>query len=334
MKRVHSIALLILGLAVAISLLGRSQYHSFLEAPLLIGDQGVYLQVAKGATMRSVIAQLDESGSTESGWYWRVLTRLEPVTIRAGEYALKPGLKPRGLLELLSRGDVVRYRFTIIEGWTFRQLLAALEKDSILEQEIAELEDFDRILPSIGAAVQHPEGWFMPETYQYVRGDSDLDILRWAHQSMLRELDAAWKNRQDDLPFKNAGEMLTLASIVEKESALESERADIAGVFVRRLLKGWRLESDPTVIYGLGEAYDGDIKRRDLDSDTPYNTYTRFGLPPTPIALPGKSALFATASPAGGTSMFFVANGSGGHVFSATLDEHNAAVQKMLRRKP
>jgi UPF0755 protein len=174
----------------------------------------------------------------------------------------------------------------------------------------------------------------LPETYQFVRGDSDLDLLRRAHRAMQTALDAAWETRDPELPLNTAYELLNLASIVEKESSVESERAAIAGVFVRRLREGWRLETDPTVIYGLAERFDGDLRRRDLQADSPYNTYTRRGLPPTPIALPGISALAAAAHPAPGTAMFFVASGQGGHVFSDTLEEHNKAVREMLRRRP
>jgi UPF0755 protein len=310
------------------------RYQSFLNTPLNLPESGFHLQVERGASVRSVISNLDQQGMTHADWRWRVLNRLQPLTIKAGEYALEPGLNPVALLQLLSSGAVVRYRFTIVEGWTFGQLLAALSKDPVLEQSIPGLDGNLLILRAIEAGVDHPEVWFLPETYLYVRGDSDLDILRRAHQGMLVELETAWSGREDDLPLASAYELLTLASIVEKESALDAERADIAGVFVRRLIEGWRLETDPSVIYGLGDRYDGNIRRRDLDTDTPYNTYTRFGLPPTPIAMPGKSALLAAASPAPGTAMFFVASGTGGHVFSDTLDEHNAAVRKMLRIKP
>jgi len=333
MKKLRLI-LLVAGVALAgACAMVWQQYQSFLGKPLDIAS-GLQLQVSRGSTVRSVITDLHRQGITRSDWKWRLLTRLQPVTIRAGEYALSAGLNPPGLLALLSSGEVIQYRFTIIEGWTFSQLKDALARDSILVQDLPGLDGDAHILNAIEADKDHPEGWFLPETYQYVRGDSDLDILRRSHQAMLEELAVAWENRRDNFPIDTPYGLLTLASIVEKESALDSERADIAGVFIRRLESGWRLETDPTVIYGLGDRYDGDIRRRDLDTDTPYNTYTRFGLPPTPIAMPGKSALAAAASPAEGTAMFFVASGAGGHVFSDTLDEHNSAVRKMLRKRP
>jgi UPF0755 protein len=277
-------ALLLLLVAIGVAWF---QYQNFLAQPLDIKGSGNHLIVDKGASLRSVVRDLEQSGATRADWRWRILGRLEPVTIRAGEYALEHGLTPSSLLQLLSSGEVIHYRFTIIEGWTFKQLKQALLGDEVLIHEINTLDGVD-----------------------------------------------AWQGRSEGLPLKSPDELLTLASIVEKESALDSERADIAGVFIRRLLQGWRLETDPSVIYGLGDDYDGDIRRRDLDTDTPYNTYTRFGLPPTPIAMAGKSALLAAANPADGNAMFFVASGDGGHVFSDTLTEHNAAVRKMLRRQP
>lgn len=309
------------------------QYQAFLSEPLAIPHQQFTLNVARGATVRSVIADLAQHGHTVSDWRWRLLNRLQQTTIGAGEYSLEPGITPAGLLHLLSSGAVIRYRFTIIEGWTFIQLKEALALNTILNHEVPGLDGDARILTAINAKIGHPEGWFLPETYQFVRGDSDLDILRRSHQAMLVELELAWSGREHDLPLDSAYELLTLASIVEKETGIASERAEIAGVFIRRLKTGWRLETDPTVIYGLGESYDGNIRRHDLDTDTPYNTYTRYGLPPTPIAFPGKLALVAVSTPAEGTAMFFVARGTGGHVFSDTLKEHNSAVRKMLRRQ-
>lgn len=325
---------LLLAVLMLLALVGWRDYRAFTSAPLLIAEGGQRLVVERGTSVRAVIRQLGNRGMTHPGWRWRLLTRLEPVTIQAGEYALEPGLTPRGLLVLLASGEVIRYRFTIVEGWTYRQLLAALAADPVLVKQVPELDSESRVLRAINPDLEHPEGWFLPETYQYVRGDSDLDLLRRAHRAMQKALDAAWESRDRELPLDTAYELLNLASIVEKESSVESERAAIAGVFVRRLREGWRLETDPTVIYGLAERFDGNLRRRDLQSDSPYNTYTRHGLPPTPIALPGISALAATAHPAPGTAMFFVASGQGGHVFSDTLEEHNAAVREMLRRQP
>jgi len=334
MKGRYAIPLLLLSLVAVLALLTRQRYRSFLDEPLTVPAEGIVLQVERGATVRALVTRMERLGMTRSDWRWRMLTRLRPVTIRAGEYQIGPGLNPPALLVLLASGKVIQHRFTIIEGWTFAQLLEALAADQVLEKRVSGLEGQAALLEAIGSEAAHPEGWFLPETYQFVRGDSDLDILSRAHADMLTALEAAWQGRREGLPLATPYELLTMASIVEKESALESERAEIAGVFVRRLERGWRLETDPSVIYGLGDAFDGDLRRRDLEADGPYNTYTRRGLPPTPIALPGRSALEATAHPADGSAMFFVASGSGGHVFSDTLEAHNAAVRKMLGKRP
>ena len=244
---------------------------------------------------------------------------------------LEMGTTPADLLLLLVSGKVITYRFTIVEGWNVSQLLSALGNDQILEHSVFKSVDLDSRddLP-----VGHNEGWFLPETYVFVRGDSDLKILQRAYGDMQKSLLQSWAGRDVAVPYETAYEMLIMASIIEKETSMDSERAAIAGVFVRRLLKKWRLETDPTVIYGLGDSYDGNIRRRDLDADTPYNTYRRHGLPPTPIALPGLASLQAAAHPAPGDAMFFVADGLGGHTFSATLEDHNKAVRQMLKRRP
>ncbi|NNL96091.1 MAG: endolytic transglycosylase MltG [Xanthomonadales bacterium] len=325
-------------MAVAVTLLVAAalaalQYARFEKTPLNIPGE-IRFVVRKGASVRAVIAALEDQGMTRADWRWRLLTHLNPSTARAGEYALKAGMTPADVLSLFASGDVIKYHFTVIEGWNFRELRQALAADPVLEGSLAGEDGIARLMASLGEDVTHPEGWFLPETYQFVRGDSDFDILLRAHRAMREALDQAWQERSDGLPLKGPYELLILASIVEKESGLESERADIAGVFIRRLQQRWRLETDPTVIYGLGENFDGDIRRRDLDSDTPYNTYIRYGLPPTPIAMPGVSALRAAAKPAPGSAMFFVASGTGGHVFSDTLEEHNRAVREMLKRTP
>jgi UPF0755 protein len=325
------VLILVLALAALASGLVR-QYQVFVQTPLDL-QQAVVLEVSKGASMRRVLTDLERSGLTRANWRWRLFNRLYPVTIQAGEYALEPGMLPSDLLTLLASGRVIRYPFTIVEGWTFARLRQALAQDEVLVQELALLGDDAELMAGLGAPDTHPEGWFLPETYHFVRGDSDLDVLRRAHLAMRAALEEAWSSR-DDIPLATAYELLILASIVEKETAVRSERTQVAGVFTRRLRQGWRLETDPTVIYGLGDAYDGDIRTRDLRTDTPYNTYTRHGLPPTPIALPGRASLLASARPAPGSAMFFVADGQGGHTFSDTLAEHEQAVRKMLGRQP
>jgi UPF0755 protein len=266
---------------------------------------------------------------------WQVLARELGAAgkLQVGEYALDAGTSPRTLLEAMRDGRVVRRMFTIVEGWNIRDLRAALAKAPQLGQETAALDDA-ALMKALGHAGQHPEGRFLPETYAWVRGDSDLDVLKRAHAAMAKALDEAWAARAADTPLTSKDEALVLASIVEKETGIAEERPAIAGVFARRRKIGMRLQTDPTVIYGMGAAYAGNIRRSDLDTDTPYNTYTRAGLPPTPIAMPGAAALRAATRPAPGDALYFVAvgDGSGRHVFSASLDAHNDAVRAYLQR--
>ncbi|NNJ64466.1 MAG: endolytic transglycosylase MltG [Xanthomonadales bacterium] len=330
MKKVLA-ALIVLAVAgVAAALLSWRQYQAFLEQPLAIAPPGSVLTVPAGASGGQIVALLDREGMTRAGWPWRLLMRLEPHVYRAGEYRLEAGMTPRQVLEKLASGNVVQYRFTAVEGWTFRQLAAALAQDDILVQtmDLEAATETERLIEELG--IEHPEGWFLPETYQFTRGDSDRDLLDRMHTAMKDALAQSWESREANLPLETPYELLVLASIIEKETAIADERSQIAGVFIRRLRKGMRLQTDPTVIYGMGEAFDGDIRSRDLKTDTPYNTYTRHGLPPTPIALPGRAALSAAAQPAAGDALYFVADGEGGHTFSATLEEHQAAVRKLL----
>ena len=330
MKRVLPVGLILILLAVA----GMSglwqQYQRFLQTPLDIDEAGLVFEVEPGSSIRSVIAKLEQQDATRMSWRWRLLSRLQQVTIKTGEYTLLPGMKPVQLLSLLVSGKVVSYRFTIIEGWSVKQLLDALARDPVLRHTLDTVKDMQN---RTGLPDGNPEGWFLPETYVFVRGDSDLQILVRAYKDMQESLARAWIGRDMGLPYETQQELLTMASIVEKETSLESERANIAGVFVRRLLKHWRLETDPTVIYGMGDSYQGNIRRKDLKKDTPYNTYTRHGLPPTPIALPGLASLQAAAHPASGEAMFFVATGQGGHTFSSTLEAHNKAVRQLIKSK-
>jgi len=306
---------------------GWERYQEFLRTPLSISGEGQIFLLEPGTPGSEIIRQLGAQGLTRPGWEWRLLMRLEPVVYRAGEYRLEAGTTPRELLAKLSSGAVVQYRFTLVEGWTFKQFTAALEANPVLTHQI-DLAGGSRDAAAF-LGLEHPEGWFLPETYQFTRGDSDRDILARSHAAMVQALDEAWNFREDDLPIDSPYELLILASIVEKETALDAERPLVAGVLTRRLKKGMRLQTDPTVIYGLGDAYDGDIRRRDLQTDTAYNTYTRSGLPPTPIAMPGRASLAAAARPASGEALYFVADGKGGHTFSETLEAHQQAVNKL-----
>ena len=329
MKRLMPATLIVLLLISAVLAGFWYQYQQFLQTPLQMENSGMVIMVEPGSNLRTVVTELEQRGVTRLDWRWRLLSRLVPVTIKAGEYELPPGLRPTGLLDLLASGKVASYRFTIVEGWSLKQLLDALRLDPVLEHTVDTAADL------VGLPDMPPgklEGWFLPETYVFTRGDTDIHILRRAYAAMVGELETVWAGRDIGLPYETQYELLIMASIIEKETSLESERADIAGVFVRRLLERWRLETDPTVIYGMGEDYRGDIRRKDLRSDTPYNTYTRHGLPPTPIAMPGLASLKAAAHPADGDVMFFVADGQGGHTFSSTLEEHNKAVRKLVDR--
>lgn len=327
--------LLVLAVA-AVALWGWQRYQGFQSAPLPGLHAGQVVQVKQGDSFRAVLARLRAQGiSTGTDLEWQLLARQLDAAgkLKVGEYALDPGITPRTLLQNMRAGRIIQYRFTIVEGWNFRQLRAALDAATPLLHQTRQLDDA-ALMAAIGHAGQHPEGRFLPETYLYVRGDSDLDVLTRAYEAMARALAAAWAERAADLPLTTPDQALILASIVEKETAIAEERAQIAGVFIRRLRLGMKLQTDPTVIYGIGSAYDGNIRRRDLATDTPYNTYTRSGLTPTPIAMPGRDALQAALHPAPGDALYFVAlgDGSGRHVFSATLAQHNAAVRQYLDR--
>ena len=254
--------------------------------------------------------------------------------IHIGEYDLKAHDTPWALLTAMADGDVIQHNFTIVEGWNIRQLLAALRNAESIKQSEPALTA-KSLAKELELEAPIAEGWFYPNTYQYPRGASDISILRRAYAAMREVLETEWEQRDPDVPYDSPYEALIMASIVEKETAVPEERKQIAGVFVRRLEKGMRLQTDPTVIYGIGAKYDGNIRRRDLLTDTPYNTYVRAGLPPTPIAMPGKAAINAALQPADGSALYFVSRGDGSHVFSDDLASHNEAVRKyQLGKKP
>ncbi len=308
----------------------------FLNAPMAIPQDAVVFEVPSGSAFATISRNLAELGYIEHpDWYrWYARVSGSAGAVHAGEYLIESGTTPRQLLKMFVDGDVQLYSFTIVEGWTFRDLVTALAADDTLEVSI-EYEDWPAILESLGAEVEHPEGLFLPETYRYPKGTTGTDILRQSYTLMQETLAEEWQERRQELPISTPYEALILASIVEKETALAEERPRIAGVFTRRLLQNMRLQTDPTVIYGLGLEFDGNLTRLHLRSDTPYNTYTRRGLPPTPIALPGKAAINAALQPAEGSELYFVATGlgDGSHKFSDTKAEHDAAVQEFLKRR-
>lgn len=334
--RLHGLLLVVLALALAAALaVGWNDYHRFSVTALNVSPQQQSIDVSRGTSFRGIVAELRRQGlTTASPWYWRLLAEQMHVAgkLHAGEYALAPGITPRQLLSDMAAGKVLQRNFTIVDGWTFAELRRALAQADVLQHDTSGLDDAT-IMQRIGAGGEAPEGRFLPETYAYVKGDGELDILRRAHAAMERTLAALWPGRAPDLPLANPYQALILASIVEKETGRADERAKIAGVFVRRLEHHMLLQTDPSVIYGMGARYDGNIRKSDLAADTPYNTYTRPGLPPTPIALPGRPAIAAALHPAAGDVLYFVARGDGSHVFSSTLAEHNRNVDCYQRKR-
>lgn len=299
-----------------------------LHQPLQLSEPQT-LVVEAGSSPGRVFAQLEQQGVLEGGswlrryWQWQ----MKGAVLHVGEYALEPEMTAAELLHMMECGDVVQRSLTLVEGWNFRQVRNALASAENLRQTLpAELTDGE-VMAALGYAGEHPEGRFFPDTYQYTLGMSDRDILQRAHERMAAVLEEVWAARDEGLPITSAYEALILASIVEKETGVPSERAEIAGVFTRRLRIGMRLQTDPTVIYGLGTDYQGNIRRRHLQQPTAYNTYVIDGLPPTPIAMPGREAIEAAVHPADGKSLYFVAKGDGSHVFSNSLAEHNRAVR-------
>lgn len=304
------------------------RYHGFADTPVALTGSERIIAVERGDGFQDILDKLRAAGVEEGhDLEWKVLAQEMQVLSRlqVGDYAIRHGITPRELLAKLESGKVIQHRFTLVEGWNLRELRAALAKDEVLVQQVRGLDD-RALMVALDRPGQHPEGRFLPETYHYTRGMTDLDLLRRAGLAMDKAMADAWASRAAGIPIQTPEQLLTLASIIEKETGKASERPEIAGVFARRLTLGMRLQTDPTVIYGIGSAYDGNIRRSDLTTDTPYNTYTRAGLPPTPIAMPGREALFAAANPAQGDTLYFVSRGDGSHVFSATLAEHNRAV--------
>lgn len=311
------------------------QAWRFLTTPANVPQEGVVFEIAPGTPFVAVSRALGERGILAHPRLFTLYARVKGQggAIHAGEYSLEPGLTPSDLLAKFVAGDVLLHSFTIVEGWTFRELLSNLSRQEAIASTL-EYEDWPRLMEALGADAERPEGLFLPETYRYAKHTTDVQLLKRAYALMEKTLDAEWSERAPDLPLASKYEALILASIVEKETARADERARIAGVFVRRLQKNMRLQTDPTVIYGIGEAFDGNLTRADLRTDTPYNTYTRRSLPPTPIAMPGRASIHAALHPDPGEELYFVASGrgDGSHIFSVTKKEHDAAVLEYLAR--
>jgi len=308
----------------------------WLHAPLALrvapGQQVADLEIEPGSSANTVAQAVVDSGADVPVVLLQAWFRLsgQARLIRAGSYELAQGTTPRKLLSMLVRGEEALKSVTLVEGWTFNQVRAALQKAEQLTPDTLALQP-EIIMEKLGRPGVHPEGRFFPDTYTYSKGSSDMAVLKRAARAMDKRVEAAWSLRTATTPLKNSEQMLILASIVEKETGKPSDRAQIAGVFTNRLRIGMPLQTDPTVIYGLGDRFDGNLRKRDLQADTPYNTYTRGGLPPTPIAMPGKAALLAAVQPASTPAFYFVSRGDGSSHFSASLDEHNRAVNKYIR---
>lgn len=309
-------------------------YANLEEQQLQLEQEQVQL-VAPGDTPRALLQELERQGVIKGAVWLRSKWRLqhEVPAVQVGEYALTPGMTLADLLEKWRTGDMIQHRITLVEGWTFARFREALAHNDVLEHRLGDWTD-EQIMTELGYQGVHPEGRFYPDTYQFVRGQSDLDILRQAAKRLHQVLEQEWVGRADNLPYASADQALVMASIIEKETGVASERPAIAGVFVRRLNKKMLLQTDPTVIYGMGQAYQGRITRADLQRPTPYNTYVVGGLPPTPIAMVGQAAIHAAMHPAEGDELYFVAKGDGSHQFSRSLQEHNRAVREFqLKRR-
>jgi UPF0755 protein len=320
--------------AAGAALLGRA-VHS-LDEPLQL-SAALRFKVPPGASFARVAADLGAKGVVAQPKLWALFARFKGLAplVKAGEYEVQPGTTPRELLMKMVAGQVLLHSFTIIDGWRVADMLDALRHNPDVQSTLAAGAPPEQLMAKLGAAGVAAEGQFLPETYKFVAGTSDLEILRQAHAALAHELEAAWAERDPQTPLHSSYELLILASIVQKESGLAQELPKIAGLYLHRLAIGMRLQADPTIIYGMGARYEGDIRSVDLRTDGPYNSYTRAGLPPTPIALASGAVIRATARPEKTDALYFVASpkSDGSHVFSATLEQHNAAVAAYLARK-
>jgi UPF0755 protein len=329
-KRLLGFALVsvVIGVLVTVAVL-LGQYQDFRKAPLNIPESGVVYEIAAGTSLKQLAYDLQRRGITGHPHYLVWLGRELDLAhrLQAGEYQITPDMTPESLLRKLAGGEVIQHAITLIEGQTFKEMLAVITASGEIVHTLDGVGT-EELMVRLGHEGENPEGRFLPDTYHFPQGTTDLAFLTRAYNAMEHHLAEAWAGRDEGLPLNTPYEALILASIVEKETGVAGERPVIAGVFIRRLKKGMRLQTDPTVIYGLGERFDGNLRASDLRSDTPYNTYTRDGLPPTPIAMPGAASIHAVLHPDKGDALFFVANGNGGHYFSRTLKEHELAVQK------
>lgn len=319
---------------LALSFGGGAWLYHYANQPLSLPAHPFEFELKSGGSLRSVARQLSDTHLLPEAWRFVVLGRLlgKQSEIKAGNYQLQENLSPLSLMQKITKGDVSQYEIRFIEGWTFRQMRGELDRQDGIIHETNGLSDAE-VLKLVGAEETHAEGLFFPDSYYFNRGSSDVSILKRSYKTMQRHLAHAWADRDVSVPYATPYEALIMASIVEKETGLSIERPMIAAVFVNRLRIGMRLQTDPTVIYGLGDGYDGNIHKRDLLADTAYNTYTRSGLPPSPIAMPGSGSIQAALHPAQSKAFYFVAKGNGGHQFSETLAQHNRAVYRYQIKK-
>jgi peptidoglycan lytic transglycosylase G len=312
---------------------GWLDYQHAVDQPLLIKEPLTF-EIEKGDSLRKITQSLGSNGILYAPFWFQIMAIVggNADKLKAGEYELEPGMTARGLLSTLLAGKVHHHTLTLVEGWTFRQVIAELGRHPDITATLAG-KSHHEIMALIGSTHQHPEGRFFPDTYFFTKGTTDLAVLKRAYQRMQTVLDAQWSNRAEGLPLRTPYDALILASIIEKETGRANERATIAGVFTRRLGQGMPLQTDPTVIYGMGEEFDGNIRQKDLVAPTPYNTYIHTGLPPTPIAMPGAASIYAALHPNDDSSLYFVSRGDGTHVFSTTVKEHGRAVDIYQRKK-
>ena len=298
-------------------------------SPIELPSPTVEFSIRPGSALRSATRQIIEAGVPVRDWQFNLLARAygESERLKAGTYEVSAGVTPLSLLRKITRGEYAMDEILFVEGWTFRQMRDAMNAHAGLKHDSAELSDGE-IMAKLGAAEVIPEGLFFPDTYVFAKGSGDMAVLARAYATMKRHLATVWAGRESDLPLGDPYEALILASIVEKETGQAGDRVQIAGVFINRLRRGMKLQTDPSVIYGMGEKFDGNLRRRDLDTDTPFNTYTRKGLPPHPIAMPGLASIAAVTHPASTDALYFVSRGDGTSEFSRTLEEHNRAVRK------
>lgn len=331
MKKILTYSLMLFaGLILAVAGYLYQQYQQFLQDPVFL-DTPVTLEIKKGDTFTSFVQMVREKGGRGTDLNWKLMARFHELgnSIKVGEFEIAKTMNPLQLVKYIADNNVKTYSITIVEGHSWKQIKQQLLA-SELKQVLLDVTD-EQLAEMLGIESGHVEGQLLPETYQYVKGDKDIDILTRAHNDLKLTLQQAWDQRSSDTAINSPYEMLILASIIEKETAYASERNIISGVFNRRLQKGMRLQTDPTVIYGVGDAYAGDITSLHLRTDTPYNTYTRHGLPPTPIAMPSAASIFAAGQPNDGNELYFVANNKGGHKFSETYEEHQKAVDAYLK---